>query len=363
MPNAQAIANKTLNDREKLESLEVIQSQPQRIVFEASNKCNLKCEMCGHSHRDFEGKNLKLKHFEACASVLPTAYDVSLFGWGEPFLNEHLGRFFDDVIRNDSKVFILTNGLLLKEKLVEHMIESGLEYLNFSFDGTTKEVYEKIRRGSNFERVLANIQKIVEMKRKHGKKTPYLRMVFVGMRQNIHQFPDFVRLAAELGMDEAKLVHMVAYGHEMKDEILYYDKEKTNLLIDEGRKLAEDLGIALTLPEKFDLESPQKQVSESKPSGHRKPCYRPWEELFVESDGKVRLCMLSHEIMGDLEEQPIEEIWNNERFQTFRATVNSENPISTCAACPQYKEMNVNDIGAFLQMETQLPGTKGQDVA
>jgi hypothetical protein len=45
-------------------------------------------------------------------------------------------------------------------------------------------------------------------------------------------------------------------------------------------------------------------------------------------------------------------------FQKVRGTINTAKAMSTCAKCPQYKEMNVNDREAFIQVSTVLPGTK-----
>ena len=162
-------------------------------------------------------------------------------------------------------------------------------------------------------------------------------------------------LAADLGMDEAKMVHMIAYGQDMVGEILFDHKELTNAVLDEAQRRAEARGIRLTIPDRFDLSGGPAPAAAA---GLHKKCPRPWEELFVQSDGKVRLCMLSKDVMGDLNTQEAADIWNNDKFQKVRATINTPRAMSTCANCPQYKEMNVNDRGAFIQVATQLPGTK-----
>ena len=355
MPTKIAEENKKLNDSERNAQLKILQSKPQRIVFETTNRCNLRCQMCGQSHRKFIGVDMSIETFKKTEPFWPTVYDVSLFGWGEPLLNPHLGKFFDMIIVHEPRVFVLTNGMLLKNDLIEKFVKGGLAFLNFSFDGVTAETYNKIRRGSDFNKVLSNIKKVVEIKKREKKDAPYLRMVFVGMRQNIEEFPKFVELASELGMDEAKMVYMIAYGDSMRGEVLFYYKELTNMMLDEAKKKAETLGIKLNIPDRFDLN--KNKVRQNNNSKH-KFCCRPWEELFVQSDGKVRLCMLSKEIMGDLHKESAIDIWNNERLQFFREWVNSKSPPSTCAHCPQYREMNVDDIDSFVQVATELPGTE-----
>jgi len=163
------------------------------------------------------------------------------------------------------------------------------------------------------------------------------------------------RLAAGLGMDEAKMVHMIAYGRDMVDEILFDHKELTNAVLDEAQRRATAHGIRLTIPDRFDLSG--RAALEPQAALHKK-CPRPWEEVFVQSDGKVRLCMLSKDIMGDLAVEGVEDIWNNEKFQAVRATINTPRAMSTCAKCPQYKEMNVNDRAAFIQVVSGCRSTK-----
>lgn len=355
MPSQKAIDNKALNDRELAEERTILTSKPQRLVFETTNRCNLRCAMCGQSHRDFVGRDLQPEVFARTEPYWETAHDASLFGWGEPLMNKHLGSYFDLLAPRGPSIFVLTNAMLLKQEMIDRFLTGGLTYLNFSVDGATAATYNRIRKGADFDTVIANIRKVVAKKRELGVSHPYLRMVFVGMRSNVEEFPDFVDLAASLGMDEAKMVHMIAYGQEMVGEILFDHKERTNAILDEAERRAKAHGLKLTIPDRFDLSG--KPVLEPMQSLHKK-CPRPWEEVFVQSDGKVRLCMLSKDIMGDLNVEGIEDIWNNEKFQQVRATVNTPQAMSTCAKCPQYKEMNVNDRAAFIQVETTLPGTK-----
>ena len=58
MPSQAAVDNKAQNDKELAEERTVLVSNPQRLVFETTNRCNLRCAMCGQSHRDFVGRDL-----------------------------------------------------------------------------------------------------------------------------------------------------------------------------------------------------------------------------------------------------------------------------------------------------------------
>lgn len=366
MPSKIAQKNKRLNDAERDAGKTVLESLPQRLVLEVTNRCNLRCAMCGQSHRTFDGHDMERTLFERTEPLWATTYDATLFGWGEPLLNKDLGYFFDRLRVHEPQIFVLTNGRLLTEELTRRFVDGDLTFLNFSVDGATAETYNRIRRGSDFDIVIENIRRVVALRKASGKKTPYLRMVFVGMVDNIEEFPRYVELCHELGMDEAKMVNMIAYSETMADQVLIHQPELTNRILDEAEAIAERLGIRLTIPERFDVETLRERMAAPEAvqdEAAHKVCPRPFEEMFVQSDGRVRLCMLSNEVMGDLNRESALDIWNGERLREMRRRVNSGNPPDTCRHCPQYREMDINNPASYFQFDTVLPGTPEQEEA
>ena len=94
-------------------------------------------------------------------------------------MNRHLGDYFDLLAPMGPRIFVLTNAMLLKDEMIERFVKGGLAYLNFSVDGARAGTYNRIRRGANFDTVMANISKVVAKRRELGAAAPYLRMVFV----------------------------------------------------------------------------------------------------------------------------------------------------------------------------------------
>jgi len=343
------LENKKLNDEEKNAGLLVLKSKPQRIVFEVTNRCNLRCEMCAQSSRKFIYEDLDLKIVNKMEQFIPYTTDVSLFGWGEPLLHKGFLKIFDVVTKYPTDVFVLTNGLALTKSMSEHMISKGLKYLNFSVDGATAATYNKIRRGSDFNEVLINIRSAVRIKTELNKKDPYLRLVFTATEKNINEFPDFLRLASSLGMDEVKLLYAIAYDKKMIKNSLFFHQEVTNKVFDEAEKVAKKLGIKLTLPDRF---------SKTSKTTFHKPCFRPWEEVYIQCDGTIRACCFNDKIMGDLNKEKFEDIWNNKEFQNFRKTINSKNPCEGCKNCQHYRHIDVNKLESHLGTSVKVPMTK-----
>jgi MoaA/NifB/PqqE/SkfB family radical SAM enzyme len=79
------------------------------------------------------------------------------------------------------------------------MISAGVDWIAFSMDGATAEIYEEIRKGSNFERVCENLANIAALR---VGKVPKTMINFLLMQMNFHQVEEMVRLAAQMGVDQ-----------------------------------------------------------------------------------------------------------------------------------------------------------------
>ena|ERR1041385_6495048 len=92
-------------------------------------------------------------------------------------------------------VTINTNLTLLKAERTKHLVKSGLDALFFSIDGSTAETYVRICERAHFERVLSNMERLLEIRKQFSSELPHLRLVMVIMRQNLHELPNLVKLA------------------------------------------------------------------------------------------------------------------------------------------------------------------------
>src|SRR5579884_3866001 len=124
----------------------------------------------------------------------PSLTELHLQGLGEPMMHP---RFFDMVAYADSRGIRVTtnsNATLLNERRAERCVTSGLDCIHISIDGATANTYERIRVRAHFERVSANVERLLAARARLGSATPRLRVVAVVMRQNLHELPDLVRL-------------------------------------------------------------------------------------------------------------------------------------------------------------------------
>ncbi len=74
-----------------------------------------------------------------------------------------------------------------------------IDDLGLSIDGCTKETFESIRIGGNFDKFIANAKAIVAIREETG-NPKYLTFCFTAMTTNIAELPGVVDLAADLGV-------------------------------------------------------------------------------------------------------------------------------------------------------------------
>jgi wyosine [tRNA(Phe)-imidazoG37] synthetase (radical SAM superfamily) len=107
------------------------------------------------------------------------AIDVNLFGRGEALLHPDLPDLTRYAHRKGLNVRLETNATLLTPSKSEEMIRCGLDFISFSIDGYTKETYESIRVGAQFEETVQNIIRFLEIKKKLGGGKPFASIQFI----------------------------------------------------------------------------------------------------------------------------------------------------------------------------------------
>ena len=331
---------------------EIAPNYPKRIVIEPTNLCNLRCRMCGQSWRKFRGSYLDFETVKKIEPALPLIKEAVLFGWGEPLIYPKFRQLFELVSSYPIGTYFTTNGTRLSDETAAMLVERELDYLGISFDGASEETYNGIRRYSDFNKVLAGVKRVIEYKNKLDKHKPYTRFTMVLMKKNLLELPSLIKLASEIGLDEVRALYLVAYSKEMIEQSLFFDKEMIPSVFEEAAETAEKLGIKLRLPPIIG-----QPISFNGRSAGYKNCPRPFDDMFVQADSKVRPCVISSDIMGDFKNQTFEEIWNGSKYVAFRKKIKSNNPPASCKACHQCNFLNINDIRAHVAIDYTISET------
>src|SRR4051794_36600277 len=277
---------------------------PKFLQIEPVGQCNLRCRMCPIQFRRDGPPHgppafLDFALFARLLDEFPDLEELQLQGLGEPMMHP---RFFDMVtlaVARGIKVSTNTNLTLLTARRAEQCVTSGLAELHASIDGATAATYERIRVRAHFDRITTNLEGLGAARRRLERATPHIRMVVVAMRQNLHEFPDLVRLAHRLSIDSVFVQHLChdfgesslpAQYKPMRDfvdeqTLIGEDAQRIKKFFSEARTVARELGVTLRLP----LTRPRLH-----PPGTPGPerCDWPWRGAYVSFQGLAMPCCM-----------------------------------------------------------------------
>ncbi|MCX5679724.1 MAG: radical SAM protein [Candidatus Omnitrophica bacterium] len=314
--------------------------------MDLNNKCNLRCRMCYFALDLSKQPNVVMDiplFKKIAAEVFPKAVQVNLSCAAEPLLIPNFTDYLKILKTYDvPTTLIVTNAFLLDETKALAVMESGLTYIDVSMDGATKSTYEKVRVGSNFERVVDNLRKLKHLKESSGRTNPLVYFDYTLMRSNFKELPEFLRLAKELGASQVRANHLIPFPQlKVMGESLIHCRKEANDIFDETRHLADEIGIQVFLPKNFDLS---KDINGA-PIINKPACSVPQDSIFIVSDGSAVPCAwFSFEKWraGNFKDQNFEEIWNGPVYTELRDLFQSRKYTEYCVNCPVYGDENID---------------------
>jgi radical SAM protein with 4Fe4S-binding SPASM domain len=341
--------NSDLNISELEQGKEILTSYPRRLVFELTNACNLSCVMCGRNAADFKPTMFDMDVFRSFEPLMDTVEEVTLMGWGEPTVHPNFIEMLEIINRHSARKYFCSNGMNLG-KIKNAIFDYNVDVFAVSLDGATDETNGRIRRGSKINQITEDLKDIVRIKKERGLKYPWINFVFCAMKSNIRELPDLVRLAAEIGIQEVKVVYLTVFSENLRDESLWGEDALVREVFEEAIRVGDELGIVLKLPH---------YVGED-PAGENchKDCFVSWRDFFLGSDGYVRPCMSTPVQFFEYDKnKSFMEMWNSPEYQNYRRIVNDqENMDEPCKRCYQSSHCNWNRKMSFVQIgETFSP--------
>jgi radical SAM protein with 4Fe4S-binding SPASM domain len=324
---------------------------PSHLQLEITSACNLRCMMCLVRYRPPVNKlagAMALPLFHRLVGEVPGLRRLTLQGLGEPLLSPHLPEMIRTAVDRRITVGFNTNATLLTRRRAQELVESRVDWLHVSLDGAHAGAYEAIREGARFDAVIDNLGGLVRAKREAGSATPWIRVVFVAMRDNVTELPDLVRLLGGLGVDE---LHVQNLSHSFSDtdpagryegirtftadQALWTgaDLNRAGEMFAQAARAAREHGLKLRLP--------ALRPSPEAAPGQQRGCSWPWEAAYITSAGVVQPCCM---VMGDdrvtlghLDENSFPEIWSGAPYREFRRRLTGDDPPEVCRGCSLYQ--------------------------
>lgn len=257
---------------------------PEKIYTESTNACNAECVMCP---RDAMTRKIGIMDFDLFKRITDQIVQLGVkelrfHNFGEAMIDPKIG----DKIKYAKNAGVVstamyTNASLLNRSVSEAILESGLDKMFVSIDGTNKESFERIRVGLNYDEVVNNLKNFLEMKQEEGFKKPYTEIVLLPIVTNNGEIEDF--------------------------------KKSWNGLIDKVR---------VSRVHDFAGQGFEQFVTEnSKPEVKRILCYILWRDMYILWNGNVTLCCLDFDgktQFGNVQNEHVKVVWQGENMQRVR---------------------------------------------
>jgi radical SAM protein with 4Fe4S-binding SPASM domain len=301
----------------KLTGAAIHKGSPVSISFEPTTSCNLRCPECPSGLRAFtrETGMLDPEFFRRIIDELHSELMYLTFYFqGEPFLHPKFCDMVNYAHRKNIYTATSTNAHFLNDDNCRKIVESGLDRLIISIDGTTQETYEKYRIGGSLEKVLEGTRNLVKWKKKLKSKTPHLIFQFLVVRHNENQLDDIQQLAKETGVNEVAFKTAQVYDYEHGNELIPANK-------------------------KYSRYKKNKDGSWRIKNKLLNHCWKMWQSCVITWDGKIVPCCFDKDathVMGNLQQVSFSGIWKSDAYRHFRQSIlRSRSEIDICKNCTE----------------------------
>lgn len=295
----------------------LLQGMPISITIEPTTACNLRCPECPSGLRSFTrptGK-MSLELFKKTINELAPSTSYLIFYFqGEPYLHPDFIEMIQQAHLKKFYTATSTNAHFLDNANAKKTVESGLDRLIISIDGTTQDTYSNYRKEGSLEKVIEGTKNILKWRKKLHSKTPAVVWQFLVVRPNEQQIPEIKHLAKKIGVDKLALKTAQIYdyenGHPLIPTIERYSRY---------RKKSEGV---------YEVKN--------KLLDH---CWKMWSSSVITWDGQVVPCCFdkdAHHKLGELSVQTFREIWQSTPYQDFRSTLlKGRDQIEMCKNCSE----------------------------
>jgi MoaA/NifB/PqqE/SkfB family radical SAM enzyme len=301
------------------------------LQIEATSECFLDCTMCPRTAfiKQWHSRAMSFSTYERISRYFSLAEHVHLQGWGEPLLHPRIYDMIGIAKNAGCEVGFTTNGMLLKEGVAKKIVELGVDIIGVSIAGATQEVHGSIRVRSLLSKLIGNIKTLSRVKKEIGSEKPKVVLSFLMTRTNIHELPNVVKLAKELGVEELVATNLDYTATKLHDELKVFSCNEVNQeylkLVGEARALAKKLKLSFRA---YPLKAEEVIMCELNPVSY----------VYISHDGMVAPCVYLNQTkvgniprifcgaryevkrtcFGDINREGLLEIWEKPEYRAFR---------------------------------------------
>jgi len=298
-----------------IKTLYRLEPYPSYVEMEVTQKCPLRCVFCEHTYWDEGYDELSFKNFKYAMDQFPDLKWAGNNALGDPFTNKdywRMGKLMDD--RGVCQEVYTTTFLLKETDMKKYAQMKGFIFFKISMDGATKETYEKVRPGVDYDKVVRNIKAFDYYKKKYNKHYPELHFHYLIIKENIHEALDYLDFIDSLDVNVGGVMYsrLLHYFPEIKNSFMEIPRYLCNELVEKGKKL--------NIPVSFNADLPETKAPASECTA--------WLMPYIFPDGTVISCCCMNEQnrrqwqretkMGNIFDTPMREIWNGKAYKKMR---------------------------------------------
>ncbi len=305
----------------------MVEKNPYLIDWAITHRCNLNCRHCRGMREGEIDVARAITLVNEIATLKP--------GWviiegGEPLLREDLFSLLTLARNKKLDVHLISNGMLLNSEIVKDLKRLDIK-LMISIDGGTKKTYETIRQGANFDKVVRSARDSV--------KAGLLEALnFTLMKQNFHEIPDFMALAADIGVKQVTFIGLKSCQSYQEELLSATEYIKAIRLVCEG---ASKTGVEFYFDEPFfwPVVKEQKLLAHLpvESTGILEPATSACifgEYLFIEPNGEVKPCSFAPMVLGNVKGKSLVKIWQENMTSPLMQRIrNPDSRIGKCKNC------------------------------
>ncbi len=338
----------------------VVSSGPATLTVNASERCNLECFMCDYNAEKTVDLRLNIENIDP---FLQKAERVYITG-GEPFwfndkVNKTAGKLFKKITNGFPrlKVNVYTNGILFNEEKAKLALRR-FEAVHFSVDSLDPHIFEKVCGKPVLDRALKNIEALKRLKEKAGRgphDEPYIHINTIVMKSTFDSLPAVALRLAELGGHKHHLLKLMALNGPNDPAMLKREmfspaqapKTSIERVKKELEKIYSENGIEVQdMAHVFCNGMPELP----KPGAINEACPHPWTCAHILTNGDVHFCCVNVTVLGNINENCFDEIWNGKIAQDIRASF-KRGEMKGCVQdnCPALVDYFAVNEGSYLK--------------
>lgn len=339
---------------------------PMIAQLHLTNRCNLRCVFCPTrtfmtsedvdrqkelSREDWldlidQGEAMDIEEWHICGGGEPlffteTAYDVMK-------KIKSLGRHGE----------IITNGTLFDERFAKMLCENKWDKITFSIDAPDPETYNKIRGVNLLPKVIENLKLFKRYRQRGG---PRIAVHFVVCDLNFRLIPLMIKFCKNHGIDEFLLNALNEWSEDIKIFALGKDEKKElGPILKDALKLCNKHGIDTNISSFIDedfvdhanhMADAMKEQSKNTGSLTEVPCFSPWYNISIFSDGRILPCFILKDKGVSIKDRSLSEIWSGTYFESVRKSMLEGNLSKDCMMCNPWSLGKTKEIRKKLLFE------------